>query len=544
MRPYQTIHYNPKPGKTPRASTQNENMYRRLATSIIAIGILLIFPITALAQLPTPTYGWNLGNTLEPPGGEGTWGPPATQNLINAVADAGFNTVRVPVAWDSHANQSTLQIDPAWMARVKQVVDWCYARNLYVLLNIHWDGGWLENNIGNSVDPAINAKMQFYWTQIATTFRDYDHRLLFAGANEPNCNTAAQWNTLRSYYNTFISAVRATGGNNTNRWLVIQGPDTNWELSDQLITSMPNDSTPGRLALEIHHYTPYPFCLMNEDAWWGNMSYFWGQAYHHPTRTNRNATFDEESGVDAMFQRMVDRFVSRGIPVIVGEYQAFKRNANPDLTGADFDRHVASRTYFHKYVTDAANAHGLKPIYWDIAGQMFNWTTGAVTDRDNLRVLTGGAALPPPGGGGIIPNGIYRIAARHSGKVLDVDGLRTANGSNVQQWGYWGGENEKWMVTHLGNNQYSIIGAQSNKALDVAGWGSSNGSNVSIWTYGGGANQRWTVTATSGGFYRLTPSHAPNMCLDVSAHSSADGANVQIWTYLGGNNQQWSFQAP
>jgi len=127
---------------------------------IIAMACLLMLPLAALSQLPSPTYGWNLGNTLEPPTGEGSWGPPATQNLINGVAGAGFNTVRLPVAWNSHANQSTYQIDAAWMARVKQVVDWCYAKNLYVIINSHWDNGWLENNITGSVDSTINAKQQ------------------------------------------------------------------------------------------------------------------------------------------------------------------------------------------------------------------------------------------------------------------------------------------------------------------------------------------------------------------------------------------------
>ena len=352
----------------------------------------------ARAQLPTPTYGWNLGNTLEPPSGEGTWGPVATQNVINAVADSGFNTIRLPVAWDSHANQSTYQIDAAWMARVKQVVDWCYARNLYVIVNCHWDGGWLENNITDTVNPTINAKMRSYWTQIATAFAAYDSHLLFAGANEPNCDTAAKWATLRSYYNTFVSAVRATGGNNASRWLVVQGPNTNIDLSDQLVTSLPDDSTPGRLAFEIHYYDPYQWTIMPHDETWGKTFYFWGQGYHHATRTDRNASWGEESYVDAQFQKMVDKFVSHGVPVIVGEFTAIKRTGQADLTGADFDLHVASRTYFHKYVVDTANAKGLKPIYWDIAGLMFDWTTGGLVDPDNKRALTGGAALPPPSG--------------------------------------------------------------------------------------------------------------------------------------------------
>lgn len=513
-------------------------------TLILTIASLLLLPLASHAQLPSPTYGFNIGNTLEPPCGEGCWGPAVTLNMVNAVADAGFNTIRIPVAWNSHANQSTYQIDPAWMARVKQVVDWCYARNLYVVLNSHWDGGWFDANITTTVNPTVNAKMNAYWTQIANTFRNYDNRLLFAGANEPPVQTAGQMATLVTYYETFINAVRANGGNNSTRWLVVQGPSTDIDLTDSLMNTMPRDPTSGRLAVEIHYYSPYQWCLMDDDADWGKRFYFWGQGYHHATRTDRNASWGEEAYVDTQFQRMASKFISRGIPVILGEFQAMKRNGYPDLTGNDFSLHVASRTYFHKYVVDSANSRGIKPIYWDIQGNVFDWTTGAVNDRDTARALTGGAALPPPAGGGIIPNGIYRIVARHSGKALDVAGMGTANGSNVQQWSYWGGENEKWMLRHLGNNQYTIIGTQSGKALDVSGWGAGNGANVHIWSYGGGANQKWTISATNGGYYRLTPTHATAMCLDVSGVSTADQANIQIWTYGGGNNQQWTFQAP
>jgi endoglucanase len=525
-------------------------MYKRLATLSITLICLSILPLAALAQLPTPTYGWNLGNTLEPPSGEGTWGPAANQNLINAVANAGFNTIRIPVAWNSHANQSTYQIDPAWMARVKQVVDWCVARNLYIVLNSHWDGGWLDNNIGNSPNPTVTQKMNAYWTQIATTFRNYDHRLIFAGANEPPAHTAQEMATLMSYYQTFVNAVRATGGNNSTRWLVIQGPNTNIDVTYDLMNSMPSDSAPGRLMVEVHHY-PFQWSLMTQDESWGKMFYFWGQGYHSPTMTDRNSTWGEEAYTDEQFEKMRTKFVSRGIPVIIGEWGAVKRTGYANLTGTELNRHLASRTYYSKTITDKANARGLKPIWWDAGGTgsntmwLFDRTTGAIIDQDNLRALTGGAALPPPGsGGGIIANGTYRIVARHSGKALDVASAATANGSNVHQWNYYGGSSQRWTLTHLGNNQYSIIGVQSGKALDVSGWGTSNGSNVHIWTYGGGANQKWTITATSGGYYRLTPTHATSMALDVNGVSSADGANVQIWSYGGGNNQQWTFQAP
>jgi endoglucanase len=368
---------------------------KQLPAIISLVLSVLMFSTSAVAQRPTPTYGWNLGNTLEPPDGEGTWGPAATQALINTVADSGFNVVRLPVAWNSHANQSTYQIDAAWMARVKQVVDWCQARKLTVIINSHWDRGWLERNITDTVDPTINAKMQSYWTQIANTFKTYDHRLLFAGTNEPHCETEAQWKTLLAYHQTFVNAVRATGGSNSNRWLVIQGPKTDINLTDKLVGSLPSDSASGRLAVEVHYYDPFSYTLQEKDEEWGKMLYFWGQGYHHPTRTDRNAQAEAEAHVDAQFQKMADKFVSRGIPVIIGEFAARKRKQS-DLTGLDFNLHLASRTYFHRYVVNSANSKGLKPIYWDIHGLMFDWSTGAITDKDTVRALTGGPALPPP----------------------------------------------------------------------------------------------------------------------------------------------------
>ena len=360
-----------------------------------------MFPLCASAQLPTPSYGWNLGDTMEPPCGVGCWSPLPTPALINAVANAGFNTSRIPCAWDSHANQSTYQIDTNYMAQVKQVVDWCVSNHLYIIVNDHWDDGWLENNIGTSVNPTINAKMNSYWSQIATAFAGYDNHLLFAGANEPNASTAAQMSTLRSYYNTFISAVRATGGNNTNRWLVVEGPDTDIDTTSSLMNTLPTDPTPGRLMVEIHYYSPYNFCLMTSDQSWGDMFYFWGAAYHSATLPIRNPTWGEEAYVDTEFQKMTTKFVNQGIPVMLGEFGSIKRTtaAYPDLTAAYVYLHLASRTYFDQYVVDSAISHGIHPFYWDTPGdaQLFDWTSGAVSDPDGVRALTGGAALPPPG---------------------------------------------------------------------------------------------------------------------------------------------------
>ena len=407
--------------------------------SLLTLALLALLPALAPAQLPTPTYGWNLGNTLEPPSGEGTWGPAATQNLINAVADAGFNTVRLPVAWDSHANQSTYQIDPAWMARVKQVVDWCYAKKLHVIINCHWDGGWLENNITNAVNQTINAKMQSYWAQIATAFAGYDDHLLFAGANEPSCPTAAEWATLGSYYNTFISAVRTTGGNNATRWLVIQGPDTNIDKTYDWVNTLPTDPTPGRLMVEVHYY-PYQWALMTKDESWGKMFYFWGQGYHSPTMPDRNSTWGEEAYTDEQFGKMASKFVSKGVPVIVGEWGAVKRTGYADLTGTELSRHLASRTYFSKTITAKANALGLKPIWWDAGGTgsntmwLFDRSTGGMIDPDNINALTGGPALSPPGAGPNAPSALAASATSSSQVSLTwVDNAANEDGFELEQ---------------------------------------------------------------------------------------------------------------
>jgi endoglucanase len=371
-------------------------MKKQFNALVAVLVCLALLPAAAFAQLPTRTYGWNLGNTMEPPGGVGAWGGTPTEALINAVAKAGFNTIRIPCAWDSHANQTTYQIDPEYMAQVKQVVDWCYAKNLHVVINDHWDGGWLENHLTGTVNPKIDAKMKSYWTQIANTFAAYDDRLLFAAANEPNVDNVAKMSELMTYYQTFVNSVRAAGGDNTSRWLVVQGPSADIDKTFTLMNALPTDPTPRRLLVEIHYYTPYQFTLMSSDATWGKMFYFWGQRYHSATMPSRNAAWGEEASLDSEFQKMTDKFTSKGIPVMVGEFCAMNRKGSPDLTGANWNLHVASTTYWDKYVVDSAHRHGMSPIFWDTPQGLFDFKTGAMLDPDTARALTGGPALPPP----------------------------------------------------------------------------------------------------------------------------------------------------
>ena len=137
-------------------------------------------------------------------------------------------------------------------------------------------------------------------------------------------------------------------------------------------------------------------------------------------------------------------------------------------------------------------------------------------------------------------NGIYKVTARHSGKVMEVANNGTANGSNVRQWPSNSCACQQWIVTNIGNNQYTLVGVGSGKNLDVSGVSTADGANIHIWQYTGANNQKFTITPTSGGYYRITPVHS-GKAVDVAGNSIADGANIQQWAYHGGNNQQWSF---
>ena len=138
-------------------------------------------------------------------------------------------------------------------------MDYCIKDSLYVILNIHWDSGWLENRVNKANQDQVNERQNAYWTQIANYFKDYDEHLLFAGANEPNVEDAAGMSVLLSYHQTFIDAVRATGGNNSSRTLIIQGPSTDIDKTNNLMNTMPTDQIADRLMVEVHYYTPYQF---------------------------------------------------------------------------------------------------------------------------------------------------------------------------------------------------------------------------------------------------------------------------------------------
>ena len=366
---------------------------KRLFVAIIVGGLLM--SVSAKSKLPTAQHiatkmgvGWNLGNTLEAICGENAWGAGHTsQQLIDSVKAAGFNTVRIPVSWFCHSDTVTSVIDKEWIARVKEVADYCIKDDMYVILNMHWDKGWLENRVNKANQGIVNKRQRAYWTQIANYFKDYDEHMLFAGTNEPNAHDSIQMSVLMTYHQTFVDAVRATGDNNSSRTLIIQGPATDVDDTYKLMKTMPKDKIADRLMAEVHYYTPYQFCLMENDADWGKKFYYWGKDNHSATEITRNASWGEENDVDKNFGKMKARFVDKGIPVIIGEFGAGKRKLSQP---SDQALNNASVESYYRQVVKSAVSKGLIPICWDVPGWLFNRSTGAILDQGIIKAIKQG----------------------------------------------------------------------------------------------------------------------------------------------------------
>lgn len=334
--------------------------------------------------------GWNIGNTLEAQS-ETSWGNPLiTESYVKFVKQQGFTSIRLPCAWNwTHiSNQATAQIDPNWMNRVKEVIGYCVNNGLYVMLNIHWDGGWLENNITKAKQDSVIAKQKALWEQIATAMRDFDEHLMFASANEPNAGNAEETEILKSYHQSFISAVRSTGGRNSYRVLILQGPSTSMSLTSQFMTTLPNDPTANRLMVEAHNYTPSQFCFLNEDVSWGKMVYYWGAGHHSTIEPDRNPTYGEENDIISDYNKIKAAFIDKGIPVIMGEYGAYRRDGSAHIP-QELELHESSVDYWITFNTKEALARGIKPFWWDTGGAL-DRRNNTVKDQRTIDALIAG----------------------------------------------------------------------------------------------------------------------------------------------------------
>jgi hypothetical protein len=223
------------------------------------------------------------------------------------------------------------------------------------------------------------------WKQIALHFRDYDAHLLFAGTNEIHvpdswgAPTKENYTVQNSFNQTFVNAVRSTGGRNYYRYLVVQGYVTNIDYTVSYF-SAPVDVTPTRLMVEVHYYDPYDFTLNPDDR-----IILWGMYATNPSRTE---TWANESYADNQFRKMKTKFVDKGFGVVVGEYGATIRiNLGSPELNAEYERY---RVYYTRYITRSIERHNLVPYYWDVGyygnhgSGIFDRTTGAHVYPDIL----------------------------------------------------------------------------------------------------------------------------------------------------------------
>ena len=341
--------------------------------------------------------GWNVGNSLEAIGGETAWGNPRiTQTLIDSIKAAGFKSVRIPVAWSNGMDNSTYAISPTLLSRVEEVVSYVLKDSIYAIINIHWDGGWMQPTYAKQ--DYVNNRLAVLWQQIAVHFRDYDDHLIFAGTNEVMAEgdygaPKAEYHTVQNSYNqTFVTTVRSTGGRNGYRHLAVQGFNTNINYTVSYF-AMPTDVIANRLMVEVHYYDPYNFTLNQNSS-----ITQWGKNATVPSKTE---TWANESYADAQFKKMKTKFIDSGYAVLLGEYGAIARlNLGSDALNAE---HAEFRRYYVEYVTGSMVKHGLVPVIWDngYTGNnglgLFNRSTGGQVHRTIIKAIMDAVAANNPG---------------------------------------------------------------------------------------------------------------------------------------------------
>jgi endoglucanase len=362
--------------------------------------------------------GWNLGNQLEANANgypnETAWGQPAvTQALIDKVRAAGFKTIRIPVSYLGYIGPGPdYTINPSWLNRIQEVVNYAYNRGLHVMINMHGDG---YKSIGGSwlicdspSQTAIKAKYQKAWQQIANRFKDYDQRLILESMNEEfdgqyGNPTQPCYSNINDYNQIFVDTVRKTGGNNSSRWLLVPGWNTNIDYTaGNYGFALPSDqyrssSIPAnerRIMISVHHYSPWDFA--GEEN--GTITQ-WGRAATNPAR---KSTWGQEDYLDAQLKKMYDAFVTKGYPVVVGEYGAIDKSSFDSSNNryrADFARAVAA----------TAKKYGAATVYWDNGTTdrygfgLFNRRSLTVTQQGIINAIMTGVSGRVAGSG--LPSG-------------------------------------------------------------------------------------------------------------------------------------------
>ena len=372
--------------------------------------------ITTMALVRDMGLGINLGNTFDAvivcdQGDQGcenwvngmatletSWGSPAiTEAMIKGYADAGFKTVRVPVAWSNKmtgdAHNGTYTISPALLNRIQEIVDWVLGNGMYAIVNIHWDGGWWENFPTDSAECM--RKYARIWEQVGGHFKDYSDYLVFESLNEEGVwqsvwnqynntgNKARAFGLLNAINQTFTNLIRNSGGNNADRHLLIAGYATNIDHTCDPAFIMPTDPK-NRCAVSVHYYDPFGFTHLEQNESWAQMRLTWGTP----------ADYDD---LNSYMDKMKTNFVDKGIPVIIGEYGFAYSNYTSKPSA------LRPQSEIRKYtlaVAEAIYSRNMCPVLWDVQLKTdgsetlyyYNRQTASFVDPD---LVTGFKAIAP-----------------------------------------------------------------------------------------------------------------------------------------------------
>lgn len=299
--------------------------------------------------------GWNLGNTLDAYSGsltgvatETSWGQPTTTRaMMTGLKNSGIKTVRIPVTWHNHVD-GAFTIDPVWMTRVKEVVDFAIAEDLYVIINIHHDNEEDYYFPNLYYEARSTEYVKRVWKQIALTFRNYDEHLIFEILNEPRLvGYSKEWvwsdsdsklveaaGVINRLEQAGLDEIRATGSNNTNRYVMITPYVASPSAAVSSHFGRPTDTATDKLILSVHAYTPYVFAMQAP----GDITF---------TTAHQN---DINHFMDSLKTKFID---GESIPVIIGEYGATNKN------------NLSERVKWFSYYCDKAASYGMSTILWD-----------------------------------------------------------------------------------------------------------------------------------------------------------------------------------
>jgi endoglucanase len=318
--------------------------------------------------------GINLGNTMDATGDwisrshgirafERAWGSPIIiEEMIAGYALAGFDSVRIPVSW-SNLMAEDFTIHPELMDRVEEITQWVLKYGMYAIVNLHHDMDWVTT-FSTNYDECY-TKYTAIWRQVSERFKDYGDFLILEGMNEEGVfndlwnrwggtqGKAEAFALLNDINQIFVDTVRASGGNNANRHLLVAGYATDIKDTANEYFNMPDDPA-NRLMLSLHYYTPPTFAILDADASWGKARTEWG---------------DERDlkELNDLMDLAKTYFVDNGIPVIIGEY-----GANPNNKTDEMVRHYIAT------VCEAVFVRGMCPMIWSVPGQIY--------DRQNARM--------------------------------------------------------------------------------------------------------------------------------------------------------------